>query len=236
MKPILEMVPALAGYDCEDPQTEVVSQIDLTAFDAPTERIRIGVLQIAGEKPDSESEELFKSFLEEATKANIEFVPVAATNPKEDYELITSVDFAREIDVLLSRYATGDVPASFEALCSIYEKDSTLRPFGMNRMLLAKKLSREVTQGTYEEKVKETVLGNREAISQLLKANRVDALMNVGFVSWWALSGAPSLAIPIGKKLSGEPVGVMLGAAFAEDAKLLRIGVVLESVLCHNSI
>ncbi len=236
MKPILEMLPALAGYDCEDPQTEVVSQIDLTALDAPTARIRIGVLQVAGEKRDSESEELFKGLLEKATKANIEFVTVAASNPKEDYELITSVDFAREIDVLLSRYATGDVPASFEALCSIYEKDSTLRPFGMNRMLLAKKLSREVTQGTYEEKVKETVLGNREAISQLLKANRVDALMNVGFVPWWALSGAPSLAIPIGKKLSGEPVGVMLGAAYTEDSKVLRIGLALEKALRHNAI
>ncbi len=237
MEPILTMAPILAGYDSEDPETEVASQIDLTALEASDEKIRIGVLQIEGDpKIDSESEEVFKGFLEKAARANIEFVPVAATNPKEDYQLITSVDFAREIDALLSRYATGNVPASFTALSEAYEKDPTLRPFGMNRLLLAKKLSREVTKETYEEKVKETLFGNREAISQLLKVNRVDALLYVGFTPWWALSGAPSLAIPIGKKQSGEPVGVMLGAAYTEDAKLLRIGAALEKVLCRNSI
>ncbi len=236
MDPILEMLPILAGYDSEDSQTEVASQIDLTTLAAPSRRIRIGVLQIAGNpRLDSESEELFKSFLEKATKESIEFVSVAATNPKEDYELITSVDFAREIDALLSRYATGNAPNSFIALCECYEKDQTLRPFGMNRLLLAKKLSREVTKATYEEKVKETVLGNREAISQLLKVNCVDALLNVGFIPWWALSGAPSLAIPIGKKASGEPVGVMLGGAFTEDAKLLRIGLALEKILRNTN-
>ena len=236
MSLILEMLPVLAGEDSEDFQTEVASQIDLTALAAPTKRIRIGVLQIAGDsKLDSESEELFKSFLEKATKMNIEFVPVIATNPKEDYELITSVDFAREIDALLSRYATGNVPGSFATLCECYERDPTLRPFGMNRLLLAKKLSSEVTKATYDEKVKETVFGNREAISQLLKANRVDVLLNVGFIPWWALSGAPSLAMPIGKKVSGEPVGVMLGTAFTEDAKLLRTGLALEKILRNNS-
>lgn len=236
MKPIFEMLPVLAGYDSEDPQTEIASQINLTDLDPLIEKIRIGVLQIAGDKKDSETEELFKGFLEKATKANIEFVPVTATNPQEDYELITSVDFAQEIDALLSRYATGDIPSSFAALCEIYEKDSTLRPFGMNRLLLAKKLSREVTQGTYDAKMKDTVLGNREAISRLIKENCVDALMHVGFTPWWALSGAPSLAIPIGKKGSGEPVGVMVGASFADDAHLLRIGLALENVFRRNSI
>ena len=232
MEPILKMVPILAGYDSEDPETEVASQIDLTDLEASDEKIRIGLLQIEGDpKIDSESEEIFKGFLEKGAKAGIEFVPVTATNPKEDYELITSVDFAREIDALLSRYATRDVPRSFAALSEIYENDPTLRPFGMNRILLAKKLSREVTKETYEEKVKETLFGNREAISQLVKVNRVDALLYVGFTPWWALSGAPSLAIPIGKKQSGEPVGVILGAAYAEDAQLLRIGILLEKVL-----
>ena len=236
MDPILKMVPILAGYDSEDPETEVASQIDLTALEASDEKIRIGLLQIEGDpKIDSESEEVVKTFLEKGTKAGIEFVPVFATNPKEDYELITSVDFAREIDALLSRYATRDVPRSFAALSEIYENDPTLRPFGMNRLLLAKKLSREVTKETYEEKVKETLLGNREAISQLVKGNRVDALLYVRFTPWWALSGAPSLAIPIGKKQSGEPVGVMLGAAYTEDAKLLRIGAALEKVLRDNA-
>ncbi len=232
MKPITEIALILAGRDTEDAQTQIASQIDLTALAAPTKTIRIGVLQIEGEEPlDKESEEIFQEFHKKAKKANIELIPVAATHPKEDYELITSVDFAREIDALLGRYATGDVPSSFAALCERYEKDATLRPFGMNRLLLAKKLSREVTKDVYEEKVKETVMGNREAISQLLKVNRVDALMKVGFLPWWALSGSPSLAVPIAKKASGEPLGVMVGAAFAEDAKLLRIGLALERVL-----
>ena len=100
-------------------------------------------------------------------------------------------------------------------------------------MYLAQKLSSEVSEKDYQEAVKRTVTSNRTAIDALLSEYRVDALLFPGRLDWWALAGAPSLAVPIGVKKSGQSVGVMLGAGYGQDGILLGIARVFEEVLCR---
>lgn len=230
-----DLLTALQGEDEHDAATALSSSVHLDeGKDIQARTLRIGVVRVTGtETLDAEVQEILKVAFRKFIQAGVRLTDVSAENPPQEYKLITSVDFARGIDWLLKEYATQDVPADFASLCALYCKTPSMRPFGMDRMFLAQKLSSEVSEKDYQEAVKRTVTSNRTAIDALLSEYRVDALLFPGRLDWWALAGAPSLAVPIGVKKSGQSVGVMLGAGYGQDGNLLGIARVLEEVLCR---
>lgn len=230
-----DLLTALQGEDEHDAATALSSSVHLDeGKDIQARTLRIGVVRVTGtETLDSEVQEILKVAFRKFMQAGVRLTDVSAENPPQEYKLITSVDFARGIDWLLKEYATQDVPADFASLCALYCKTPSMRPFGMDRMFLAQKLSSEVSEKDYQKAVKRTVTSNRTAIDALLSEYRVDALLFPGRLDWWALAGAPSLAVPIGVKKSGQSVGVMLGAGYGQDGILLGIARVLEEVLCR---
>lgn len=230
-----DLLTALQGEDEHDAATALSSSVHLNeGKDIQARTLRIGVVRVTGtETLDAEVQEILKVAFRKFIQAGVRLTDVSAENPPQEYKLITSVDFARGIDWLLKEYATQDVPADFASLCALYCKTPSMRPFGMDRMFLAQKLSSEVSEKDYQEAVKRTVTSNRTAIDALLSEYRVDALLFPGRLDWWALAGAPSLAVPIGVKKSGQSVGVMLGAGYGQDGILLGIARVLEEVLCR---
>lgn len=230
-----DLLTALQGEDEHDAATALSSSVHLDeGKDIQAWTLRIGVVRVTGtETLDAEVQEILKVAFRKFIQAGVRLTDVSAENPPQEYKLITSVDFARGIDWLLKEYATQDVPADFASLCALYCKTPSMRPFGMDRMFLAQKLSSEVSEKDYQEAVKRTVTSNRTAIDALLSEYRVDALLFPGRLDWWALAGAPSLAVPIGVKKSGQSVGVMLGAGYGQDGILLGIARVLEEVLCR---
>lgn len=230
-----DLLTALQGEDEHDAATALSSSVHLDeGKDIQARTLRIGVVRVSGtETLDAEVQEILKVAFRKFMQAGVRLTDVSAENPPEDYKLITSVDFARGVDALLKEYATQDVPPDFASLCALYCKTPSMRPFGMDRMFLAQKLSSEVSEKDYQEAVKRTVTSNRTAIDALLSEYRVDALLFPGRLDWWALAGAPSLAVPIGVKKSGQSVGVMLGAGYGQDGILLGIARVLEEVLCR---
>lgn len=230
-----DLLTALQGEDEHDAATALSSSVHLDeGKDIQARTLRIGVVRVTGtETLDSEVQEILKVAFRKFMQAGVRLTDVSAENPPQEYKLITSVDFARGIDWLLKEYATQDVPADFASLCALYCKTPSMRPFGMDRMFLAQKISSEVSEKDYQEAVKRTVTPNRTAIDALLSEYRVDALLFPGRLDWWALAGAPSLAVPIGVKKSGQSVGVMLGAGYGQDGILLGIARVLEEVLCR---
>ena len=230
-----DLLTALQGEDEHDAATALSSSVHLDeGKDIQARTLRIGVVRVTGtETLDSEVQEILKVAFRKFMQAGVRLTDVSAENPPQEYKLITSVDFARGIDWLLKEYATQDVPADFASLCALYCKTPSMRPFGMDRMFLAQKISSEVSEKDYQEAVKRTVTSNRTAIDALLSEYRVDALLFPGRLDWWALAGAPSLAVPIGVKKSGQSVGVMLGAGYGQDGILLGIARVLEEVLCR---
>ena len=230
-----DLLTALQGEDEHDAATALSSSVHLDeGKDIQARTLRIGVVRVTGtETLDAEVQEILKVAFRKFIQAGVRLTDVSAENPPQEYKLITSVDFARGIDWLLKEYATQDVPADFASLCALYCKTPSMRPFGMDRMFLAQKLSSEVSEKDYQEAVKRTVTSNRTAIDALLSEYRVDALLFPGRLDWWALAGAPSLAVPIGVKKSGQSVGVMLGAGYGQDGILLGIARVFEEVLCR---
>ncbi len=230
-----DLLTALQGEDEHDAATALSSSVHLDeGKDIQARTLRIGVVRVTGtETLDAEVQEILKVAFRKFIQAGVRLTDVSAENPPQEYKLITSVDFARGIDWLLKEYATQDVPADFASLCALYCKTPSMRPFGMDRMFLAQKLSSEVSEKDYQEAVKRTVTSNRTAIDALLSEYRVDALLFPGRLDWWALAGAPSLAVPIGVKKSGQSVGVMLGAGYGQDGILVGIARVLEEVLCR---
>lgn len=232
---ISDLLTALQGEDEHDAATALSSSVHLDeGKDIQARTLCIGVVRVTGtETLDAEVQEILKVAFRKFMQAGVRLTDVSAENPPQEYKLITSVDFARGIDWLLKEYATQDVPADFASLCALYCKTPSMRPFGMNRMFLAQKISSEVSEKDYQEAVKRTVTSNRTAIDALLSEYRVDALLFPGRLDWWALAGAPSLAVPIGVKKSGQSVGVMLGAGYGQDGILLGIARVLEEVLCR---
>lgn len=230
-----DLLTALQGEDEHDAATALSSSVHLDeGKDIQARTLRIGVVRVTGtETLDAEVQEILKVAFRKFMQAGVRLTDVSAENPLQEYKLITSVDFARGIDWLLKEYATQDVPPDFASLCALYCKTPSMRPFGMDRMFLAQKLSSEVSEKDYQEAVKRTVTSNRTAIDALLSGYRVDALLFPGRLDWWALAGAPSLAVPIGVKKSGQSVGVMLGAGYGQDGILLGIARVLEEVLCR---
>lgn len=230
-----DLLTALQGEDEHDAATALSSSVHLDeGKDIQARTLRIGVVRVTGtETLDAEVQEILKVAFRKFMQAGVRLTDVSAENPPEDYKLITSVDFARGVDALLKEYATQDVPPDFASLCALYCKTPSMRPFGMDRMFLAQKLSSEVSEKDYQEAVKRTVTSNRTAIDALLSEYRVDALLFPGRLDWWALAGAPSFAVPIGVKKSGQSVGVMLGAGYGQDGILLGIARVLEEVLCR---
>lgn len=230
-----DLLTALQGEDEHDAATTLSSSVHLDeGKDIQARTLRIGVVRVTGtETLDAEVQEILKVAFRKFMQAGVRLTDVSAENPPEDYKLITSVDFARGVDALLKEHATQDVPPDFASLCALYCKTPSMRPFGMDRMFLAQKLSSEVSEKDYQEAVKRTVTSNRTAIDALLSEYRVDALLFPGRLDWWALAGAPSLAVPIGVKKSGQSVGVMLGAGYGQDGILLGIARVLEEVLCR---
>ena len=230
-----DLLTALQGEDEHDAATTLSSSVHLDeGKDIQARTLRIGVVRVTGtETLDAEVQEILKVAFRKFMQAGVRLTDVSAEDPPQEYKLITSVDFARGIDWLLKEYATQDVPADFASLCALYCKTPSMRPFGMDRMFLAQKLSSEVSEKDYQEAVKRTVTSNRTAIDALLSEYRVDALLFPGRLDWWALAGAPSLAVPIGVKKSGQSVGVMLGAGYGQDGILLGIARVLEEVLCR---
>ncbi len=230
-----DLLTALQGEDEHDAATTLSSSVHLDeGKDIQARTLRIGVVRVTGtETLDAEVQEILKVAFRKFMQAGVRLTDVSAENPPEDYKLITSVDFARGVDALLKEYATQDVPPDFASLCALYRKTPSMRPFGMDRMLLAQRFNSEVSEKDYQETVKRTVTSNRTAIDALLSEYRVDALLFPGRLDWWALAGAPSLAVPIGVKKSGQSVGVMLGAGYGQDGILLGIARVLEEVLCR---
>lgn len=232
-----DLLTALQGEDEHDAATALSSSVHLDeGKDIQARTLCIGVVRVTGtETLDAEVQEILKVAFRKFMQAGVRLTDVSAENPPQEYKLITSVDFARGIDWLLKEYATQDVPADFASLCALYCKTPSMRPFGMDRMFLAQKLSSEVSEKDYQEAVKRTVTSNRTAIDALLSEYRVDALLFPGRLDWWGLAGAPSLAAPIGVKKSGKPVCVMLGTGYGQDATLLGIARILEEVLFRQA-
>lgn len=70
----------------------------------------------------------------------------------------------------------------------------------------------------------------RDTIASICSNYDVEALVTPTYLDWWAIGGAPSVAVPIDFLSTGEPTGVMIGTREHDDERLLELAQSLASI------
>ncbi len=223
-----EVFDAMSGPDPEDPATELADRP--SGSDLP-EKLRIGVLRVSGV---AASDTIQKAAIERLSRKGVEFLEITAPECAFDYKWITSVDIRRGMDALLGRYAREGTPRNFAELCRFYRAHPETHPYGMERLEDALKLPAP-SEEEYERVVRRNLSRARNLITGLCRENGVTALLAPQFVDWWAIAGAPSIAVPLGTGPDGKPSGVILGMPRGEDRRLLRLASWFERLLSPES-
>ncbi len=111
--------------------------------------------------------------------------------------------------------------------------DQELRFFGQEIFELAQATSGDLTDPEYLA-AKATNQGFGKAVIDGFLADGFDAVITPSFsfgTSPAAVSGYPSMAVPVGYTPTGRPVGFWLAAGFMHEPTLIRLGFAIEQLL-----
>jgi amidase len=111
--------------------------------------------------------------------------------------------------------------------------DQELRFFGQEIFTLAEETSGDLTDPEYLA-AKATNQGFGKAVIDGFLAQGFDAIITPTFsfgTSPAAVSGYPSMAVPVGYTPAGRPVGFWLAAGFMQEPVLIRLGFAIEQLL-----
>ena len=213
----VDVASLMRGEDPEDPATWVSDQVDLTPT-VPDHPIRLGVLTVNGRSTMPEARQRLADFVSD----EVTLVDIEVPDLDFDYKRITSLDIQADMDAFLSRFATGDTPKSFDELLAVYRAHPETHPYGMDRLEDAVAF-RPMTPSEVDDLAQIQTNAANAWIRKTMKEGQVDAMCTLTFVDWWAISGAPSLAIPMGPDADGRPMSVMLGGTLGADGRLVGI-------------
>lgn len=225
---IATVIRAMAGFDEEDPVTQAAGAILGTGPGLDGERPpRLAVLEkpLDGAADDAQLQRraVVENFLAVLRARGFDIVRAPLAQGRSfPYKTISSLDIRREMDRLLGRWATGNVPRTFEELCLFYRTHPEARPFGMDRLDDALAMA-AMEPDEFRQLAADAVARARSGIESDCRTLEADGLMVLDFVDWWSIAGAPSLAVPIGKTPQGRPVGVMLGCPWGRDMLLMEL-------------
>jgi amidase len=111
--------------------------------------------------------------------------------------------------------------------------DRELKFFGQEIFELAEATSGDLTDPEYVA-AKATNQGFGKAVIDGFLAQGFDAVITPSFsfgTSPAAVSGYPSMAVPVGYTPTGRPVGLWLAAGFMQEPTLIRLGFAIEQLL-----
>jgi amidase len=111
--------------------------------------------------------------------------------------------------------------------------DRELKFFGQEIFDLAEATSGDLTDPEYVA-AKATNQGFGKAVIDGFLAQGFDAVITPSFsfgTSPAAVSGYPSMAVPVGYTPTGRPVGLWLAAGFMQEPTLIRLGFAIEQLL-----
>ena len=111
--------------------------------------------------------------------------------------------------------------------------DQELRFFGQEIFELAEATSGDLTDPEYLA-AKATNQGFGKGVIDGLLGQEFDAIITPSFsfgTSPAAVSGYPSMAVPVGYTPTGRPVGLWLAAGFMQEPSLIRLGFAIEQLV-----
>lgn len=215
---------AMCAQDPEDPLS--IQPVDVEKR-VPVDRpLRIGLVVPpeveAAEEGRAETDAALVR-LEKALSGSAVFRRIAWKPCEIDYRGVADRDIHRGFDAFLGRWGGRDgVPDSFEALCRGYAAHPDLRPEGM-AILEAAWRREPLTDEALDRLAAEETAKAAAHIEALRRDNDVDLLALTTFEDWWSISGFPSIAMPIGFRASGAPIGWMVGGGRLDEALLFDV-------------
>lgn len=144
-----------------------------------------------------------------------------------DYTVITSQEIRRDITNFLRKFGSSSEPENFDELVRRYRERPASHPFGMERLEQA--LAMEPLEAKeLENLVHKNIQGAQNLIKGLLNAYDASFLGFADYVDWFAISGFPSVALPVDFSAS-PPISIMFGASRGEDLQLLEFAQTLSA-------
>lgn len=184
----------------------------------PDHPLRVGLITVEGKEPTSAARQL----LTDCVSPDVMLVEIVVPQVDFDYKRITSLDIQTDMDRFLRRYASGETPQSFDELINFYRSHPETHPFGMDRLEDAVRFAPMAPEAV-DDWAQLQINAANALIRKTMKTHKVDALCALNFVDWWAIGGAPSIAIPMGLNAEGRPTGLMLGGTHGADGRLVGI-------------
>jgi amidase len=182
--------------------------------------------------------------LDELRSAGAEVVDVTSIDPR-DPDATGRIPFDDELTVLLfefkvqvAEYMAPLRHTDMRTLADLIQFnndhcDQELRFFGQEIFELAEATSGDLTDPEYLAALA-TNQGFGKAVIDGFLAQGFDAIITPSFsfgTSPAAVSGYPSMAVPVGYTPAGRPVGFWLAAGFMQEPTLVRLGFAIEQLL-----
>jgi len=229
------LLGVMAGRDADDPTTlladesyDYIHALENTSLKGA----RIGVSMSGYDKKGEEEQRAFDALLALLEREGA--ILVRGTDFDMDYQPALDVmecEFQQSLNGYLSR-CCGAVPRSLQEVILFNQRNPALMlKYGQDRAVLCQ----NETTGTLTDVRYLRTLAFRERqialVDGLLNDNQLDAIVRVSFSTVTALTGHPSLGIPMGRKANGVPLGsCWIGRRF-DEATLIRLAAAAEAAL-----
>ena len=224
----------LIAVDRNDPTTNAAAQFDkkiVSTLNADGLRgKRVGVLP-----PASADDKAINDQMIEALKtAGADVVPLPTQlnlvpDIFAELDPINAYGFKTGVEKYLK--ATHAPIKTFKDIVAFNDQDPKVRvQYGQEYLQMAATLT--MTQRQYDQGLQALTARMKTHIDGLLAENKLDFIAGTNLVLpfsiYYAAPGYPAVAIPIGYRTDGTPIGFVLTAKRFDDAKLIRAAYTLE--------
>lgn len=228
--------------DPYDPSTHCISHLihhDYTQF-LNKERIqnmRIGVNRILCDTDSfpEDASELFEKELELIQRSGARLIdcPIPFTGLENGIlgQATMLYEFKSAINLYLSRYATGRCRSLSDIITyNQQHKTDTLR-YGQDLLLSAEEqTSGRLLESDYWTKKLQTIEEGQRAIDTCMEKLRLDVIVSPCYSNLPAITGYPSMIVPMGFSQNGIPMGLMFYAGAFQEGNILAVAFGYEQI------
>lgn len=239
------LLEVLAGVDANDPATwGSVGRVPASytqSLDGTTLRgRRLGVTRDLCHKLSPAARASFESALDSLRQGGAEVVdPVGLPTALELTDLTAmTYEFKPALNAYLGRLGPEAPVHSLAELITYNQRDpERMLKYGQARLLAAEATSGTLTEPAYiESRLRDLRLSRTEGIDRALAAHRLDALVFPGTAgaAIAARAGYPSVTVPAGYGLEGQPYGVTFSAGAYSEPLLVEVAFAFEQLTGHR--
>lgn len=131
-------------------------------------------------------------------------------------------EFKSAINSYLSRYATGQCRSLSDIIAYNQEHKKTALPYGQDLLLLAEEqTSGRLLESDYWIKKLQAIEKGQQAIDTCMEKHRLDVIVSPCYSNLPAITGYPSMIVPMEFSQSGVPLGLTFYAGAFQEGNIL---------------